>query len=390
MAYALEFGSTSAYARSSVSQSNISSETTLLSWKIRFRGDMVTELATTFDGFGPRILAIGNAAGGQQKLWCQIQDWGSTTVRFEIQPHAGSGTSVSLQLSRSSFSAGSYYVLYGQVGKTTQLEVSLYQSDGTHLGTATDAAIGADMVAGGYITTGAASPNGNTGAVDGIAIYNVALSGSNRWSTPAATDTGIRAYWPFDEGTGTTVANAVSGGVSLDTFSGTYAWLSGGTWDGTAGGGSTPVALTGLSEGLSGDSGILKLLQVLSGSSTGTGGDSGLLKLLQYLSASSTGQGGDFGSMGVGVALPLTGTSTGSGATSGTPKVALLLSATSAGTGGDSGLLKLQTRLGATSVGYGFDQGNLQGLPTPTTAEYLWMELRRIWIEPLLLKVYRG
>jgi len=134
-----------------------------------------------------------------------------------------------------------WYVIYVQVCATANggRYMAIADASGTVIETSSEE-INVDL--GG--TTGAFSVGptfgGDTIIVDGVAIYDTYLTGSARFSTPTTGDSGIVGLYKFDEGTGTSVADA-TGGTSL-TISGSGTWnTSDGSWD-AGGGSSVPIA----------------------------------------------------------------------------------------------------------------------------------------------------
>lgn len=67
------------------------------------------------------------------------------------------------------------------------------------------------------------------GAVDEVALFNRGLTPTEagRFNDRLPTTEGLRAWWLFDEGSGTTAADSSGNGISLSTFTGSVAWRAG-------------------------------------------------------------------------------------------------------------------------------------------------------------------
>jgi len=134
-----------------------------------------------------------------------------------------------------------WYVIYGQVCADANggRLVAIADASGTVIETSssdTNTDLGGTT---GELDIGP-SFGGDTIIVDGLAIYNTHLTGSARFSTPTTGDSGIVGLYKFDEGSGTSVADA-TGGTSL-TITGGGSWnTSDGSWDSGGGGGSLGV-----------------------------------------------------------------------------------------------------------------------------------------------------
>jgi hypothetical protein len=76
---------------------------------------------------------------------------------------------------------------------------------------------------------------------DSVAIFNARRTGASRFAKPEPTDADVVALYYFGEGSGTTSADAVSGGTSVAL--GSTTWTTGGTWDAATGGGSGLAAV---------------------------------------------------------------------------------------------------------------------------------------------------
>jgi hypothetical protein len=63
--------------------------------------------------------------------------------------------------------------------------------------------------------------------VDGLALYSAILASGDRATEPLSTDANLLAYWPFDEGSGSSAAE-INGGAAMTITSGT--WQAEGNW----------------------------------------------------------------------------------------------------------------------------------------------------------------
>jgi len=137
--------------------------------------------------------------------------------------------------------ATDFYTLYAEIDNaaTPKRNVTLYDDTGTALLTSADPGYSVNMstaASNGAVTLGqsirSASPTGIALEVDGAAIYSARLTGAAKYQAPAATDANLLSMVTFDEGSGSTAANSVTGAQSFTLTNQT--WVSGGTWDNAA------------------------------------------------------------------------------------------------------------------------------------------------------------
>lgn len=212
----------SSYARAGSSLSGLGTAATL-SCKIRVSGAFILSAGAG----GNPFLSIGNGAG--------------TALRFILSGYRTGGNAgvllydstptlvASAVGADTAFDSAAYYVIYFHID-SGGIFVGIYQDDGTlvYSGTGTGAAVGASDAANGYVYAGLITGSCPTGAVDGIAFYSATLSGANRYNHPKETDSNVLWYVRFQEGSGSSAANRVSGATDLTTWS--AAWLAAGLW----------------------------------------------------------------------------------------------------------------------------------------------------------------
>jgi len=117
-------------------------------------------------------------------------------------------------------SAGTFVVVYGHAGATDGCEVRLCETDGTAIGTETQAdwstSIGASASGNGFVRVGAGvdNPNSTTsiqGDVDSVAVWEDANPGlANAHTVPPTGDTGIAHLCWYAENSGTTADDSTS------------------------------------------------------------------------------------------------------------------------------------------------------------------------------------
>lgn len=227
----LDLTTTTDDARSGSSISALGTASTI-AVKVRLNGACLLSPAA----YARRIVwEIGSLAGARR---CNLRLYHNPSpnpdvVQFDLLNNGGS--SVSMTYDRTAIVSGDYYIIYTALGPGGW-DLKLFASDGTQLASQTNADTsgpGASNSANGKLSVGqgvdsAATTDSMVGYVDGIAVYSAVLAGDARWSAPAAADANILSMVCFDEGTGTTAADAATGGSNL-TLSGA-GWQSGGTW----------------------------------------------------------------------------------------------------------------------------------------------------------------
>lgn len=206
---------------------------TTISFKLAFRGDLVNDL---FAFQSANIIDITSSTGNF-KLRANIGT-GSPAVNANFGTTIdGDGATASIPMS--SFNSNDYYIWYGHIRPTgiPTLYSEVFTSAGTSLGSG-------QITYGVTIQTGGGAVNmlnvGTNfqklvGGVDALAIYTSVLSGADRYSKPSISDTGIAALYWFDETSGTTASAALGNPLSLSGAMNTdFSWQVGGIWDGTS------------------------------------------------------------------------------------------------------------------------------------------------------------
>lgn len=247
MSAVLDLTATTDYARTSTSQSNIGTPSTL-SVKVKVNGQYLL----TPTGYGSaNLVEIGNLAGTFRccvGIYHNPETPGGTTV--DVYVNNTNYSPLLVGPLRSGINASDWFVIYASFSSTaTGMFYAIYEEDGTPINSQDDSwsqFIGASNSANGRVTVGQGvnctpwTTDSSVGEVDGVAIYSATLSGADRYSAPHKDDANILAYWPFDEGAGGTAANEVAGGEDL-TLSGA-GWQTGGSWDGVGGGSIAHIA----------------------------------------------------------------------------------------------------------------------------------------------------
>ena len=223
------------------SQANIGNATTL-SYKLRLRGDNFTEYGGADSG---TLLEIGALDGTNANRKMLVSTHWTISDTFEVygRHYGNAGAFLAEPLTNCGATSGgpvtssAYYILYGvwdpaaDSGNGQSLQI-LYDASGNVVGSAFYAQGGATLNNGAGMGR-VRLLQGAPGAVDGLAIYSVALNGAARWSAPALDDIGLLAYWPLDTTTGSVSSNAVSGGEAFGTAgveNTDFQWLGGGSW----------------------------------------------------------------------------------------------------------------------------------------------------------------
>jgi hypothetical protein len=240
MGYTLEIAA-AASVRSSASQAGIGTASAL-AVKVRVHGSSLLALPWYQVRDMVEIGDLGGTAGGLRTR-VQIDYDPDASVPELVISALGPGYVVSLcAVPRDAISASEWYDLYVCLS-AGQPDGAIANAAGTVLSTIrshpSEGGINAAGTALGRVSLGDGPSTAQTGLAaryDGLAIYGAPLTGAARFGAPHRDDPGLLAYWPFDEGTGTWAANEVPGGVALDTWSGTVAWVAGGAWDGAPSG----------------------------------------------------------------------------------------------------------------------------------------------------------
>ena len=210
----------------STAQASLGTATTL-AFKLRVSGAFLRSGPAT-PGFANLLYTGGDTAG---RLNAFINTDGANTNLYVLFPPGG--PIAQIIVATASIDPGTMYVVYGHLSPTGCV-AEIYEDDGTVIGSASGAGatIPNNGAANGTVRLGQTSVNGAVGLVDGLAIYSATLAGAARYSEPAASDANILDLWFFEEGTGTTAANAVSGRAALGSAMWVGAtWQVGGTWD---------------------------------------------------------------------------------------------------------------------------------------------------------------
>jgi len=231
---------TSGYGKTGSSQSNIAA---LTGWavKVRFDGALVTGLGDY--EMGGLVEIWNNSDAFKVRLCIERQ---LTNVHGYMSADYGTivgGTYIPI----SNFSGGNDYVLYAHFFNYAPpsgdwFGFHWFEADGTEIDNDMfdyDPSK-SDLTTGyGHVRIGGGYSGGTTvpeGKIDGVAIYSYELTGDNKWNEPQNTDSNILWYVPFDETSGNTAANDVSGATSL-TMQGSedtdFSWVAGGGWDAT-------------------------------------------------------------------------------------------------------------------------------------------------------------
>jgi len=232
MGYVIDF--TDAGYGECASQSSIESIQQGLAFKMRFDGDLLNEMSNYEADYWIEI-GDGTASGRKCRIWVyKDQDMSRWQINVKWnQDYYHRNVYVPFG---SPLSSGTYYILYSHYDDSASPDQyeALYESNGTLIDDDSQVMTGGNLPSGsgkGKVAIAAliGGSDGGSGHWDGLAIYNNVLSGSDRYSEPQNTDTGIVAYWPHSDGSGSTSTNDVSGGQNL-ALSG-YTWESGGIWD---------------------------------------------------------------------------------------------------------------------------------------------------------------
>lgn len=200
---------------------NIKSLTDDLSFKICFDGEIInnmaeTESLTLFEIPGKIEIRINNQSG-------------DVYTRFTLYNGSLSTLIESANIAKSNFSTGTFYILYCDSNNSAgDANIDVYEMDGTSVytknqgwGQGTFQSVASADVGFGY---------GIDGPIDCVAIYSDQLTGADKYAEPSDTDTAIEELWFFNEGTGTSVANEISGEPSLSlagTENTNWSWTTG-------------------------------------------------------------------------------------------------------------------------------------------------------------------
>lgn len=204
--------------------------------KARVKGDFWTKLAS----YQQRLLTTMPSRDGLL-VYGRQADPGDYRLGF----YSGNQGFIEYQLTSFSPVAGTYYVVYAQYCATANggIQGAIGDAAGSLVLTTSSTISGTLGGSTGELSIGP-SDTAKGFTLDGIAFYSAPLSGAARFSTPASGDSNLIALYKFDEGTGTSVADA-TGGTSL-TIAGSGTWNAGdGAWDGSAGGKYRPYFITG-------------------------------------------------------------------------------------------------------------------------------------------------
>lgn len=233
----LDFANNTDYARTTVSQSNIG---TVGAWSVKFRLTGAAFLGMSGSTTYRRLFQVNGGTEATRRFGAYLQGNDGTQVRFVVDQ----GSTGNFLISHALLSASTYYVVYIQWGTSQAFSVEIYLDDGTLITSTSGGAASAanSGAANGLVHIGRIAADGGSVTtpvceIDGFAIYSGGLTGANKYDAPQDTDTGILWYVPFDEGSGTSAANDVSGATALDSWS--ASWLSGGIWDGSGSGAQT-------------------------------------------------------------------------------------------------------------------------------------------------------
>ena len=209
----------------------LASVTTNLFAKIQIRVDFCRAFTNTTAG----IWQVSDVAGTNPKLILYANTDNAGNIWFVLnQPGQGGIGSSANAVALSTFPAnGSDIEIYtGWVTSGSHSQVcTVFDGSGTVLYNISGSSNLGSLVASG--SNGAVLLNDtNPSALSvanfcgGLAFYSTALTGTNQWSAPSGSDSGIIAGWPFNDassGTTPTSGSPLAGGQSM-AWSGTYAW----------------------------------------------------------------------------------------------------------------------------------------------------------------------
>lgn len=226
MAFVLSFDGSSNQARTASEDAGVQGATTTIAVKIRLNKAAFPSAGTV------TLLEVSDGASTRKLL---LDLYNASTTQFGLLIYASNWGSINGTLDKSAIAAGEYVVVYAHSDPSGGRFMGVYKEDGTLLGSASQATGPATLPAVGHVAI-AAKYDGTadlpSGAgIDGVALYSSTLAGADRYSAPAAADSGIVALWAFDEGSGTSAANAA--GTEPLTLAG-HSWVEGGTWDAAA------------------------------------------------------------------------------------------------------------------------------------------------------------
>lgn len=207
---------------SATAQTKYASGLTGLSIKMRVKGSIWTPNYQVI-----QLLNLPNRDGFH--VYSLRQD-----TAYQLGIYTGNNGAIFYTIPSFTADANTYYTLYFQNLPTAGGGVlsAIGDASGTLIAAQTSTASSNLGGTTGEIEISKQPTTASAWTLDGVAIYNVALSGASRFSAPATGDSGIIGLYKFDEGTGTSVADA-TGGTAL-TISGTGTWNTGdGAWDAT-------------------------------------------------------------------------------------------------------------------------------------------------------------
>ena len=217
-----------AFGTSASSVSALSSATAV-SCKFKIRVDPLrTIAASTTAGFW-QISASGGTTGIKLLFFCTTDASGNISFTINI-PGSGGFQSSSISQSTGLPAAGNDIIVYADNTSATARQIQIYTTTGTSVLSGTNASnLGALPTGNGFVFLNDtnASTLSLADLIDGIAFYTTGLTGTNQWSKPTSSDSGLATGWLFNDGT--SGGNLVGGGPVM-SFTGTVSSVGGGSW----------------------------------------------------------------------------------------------------------------------------------------------------------------
>jgi hypothetical protein len=190
---------------------------------LRIKGDAWTNCSTyqeknlfLFASRNNATLRVGQTDPGVYYCSFRNDNYGVQYTNLTFTPSASTFYLIYLQYAETG-DGGTYYAVANSSG--TILDNSGVLFNGGLAGSTGEFELGPKIVAKGY-------------TLDGCAIYSAVKTGAARFAVPTSGDSNIVGLYKFDEGSGTSVADA-TGGTSL-TIAGSGTWnTNDGAWDGS-------------------------------------------------------------------------------------------------------------------------------------------------------------
>jgi len=218
----------------SASISNVASLASVVGIKIRFKVDFI-KTGSGFNSSG-LLTTDSDGAGTNTKFELECDCNNSSQFRFIFKINGLHQLTGAYSAQSALPATGNYLVVYAgyQSGGSGTTTINLTDDVGTSYYAASDSGSFSSMSttgSNGMVTVNHSAAYGSQAETyDGVAIYNQLLVGSAQYSAPSSSDTGIVAFWDFEDAGNPSTATDKVGSYVLNLTASQYTWQAGGSW----------------------------------------------------------------------------------------------------------------------------------------------------------------